>query len=154
MNIAKQIFEIFSGYLTIVIAITLAYIAIQQHLTEKYKIRIDLFDRRMKIYNSIMVFMRHVRQHGDAKNDQIFDLIDNTSDSKFLFKGEIKEHIDSLIQLALDLQEVNQQLDNRSLPKGDERSHLAKERTAKFKILRDQYDRTDELFSNYIRLDE
>ena len=97
--------------------------------------------------------MRHVRQHGDASNDQIFELIEQTADSKFLFKGEIKNHIELLVRHALDLQEVNRQLNDHSLPVGDERTRLAKEMTNHFKILREQYNRTDELFSKYLKLD-
>jgi hypothetical protein len=154
MNIAKHIFEIFSGYLTVVIAITTTYIVIQQYLVSRYKVRMDLYDRRLKIYNAIMKFMRHVRQHGDASNDQIFELIEQTAESKFLFKGAIKEHIELLYQKALDLQEVNRQLADHSLPKGAERTRLAKEMTKHFQSLRDQYNQTDILFSKYLKLDE
>jgi|SRR3990172_6917781 len=153
MNLAKQIFEIFSGYLTIVIAITTTYIVIQQFLVSRYRVRMDLYDRRLKVYNAIMKFMRHVRQHGQADNDQIFELIEQTAESKFLFEGEIKDHIESLYQEALDLHEIHQELDH-SLPKGAERSRLAKEMTIHFKHLRDQYKRTDELFLKYLKLDE
>ena len=154
MNMVKHMLEIFSGYLTIVIAITATYIAIQQYYVSRYRVRIDLFDRRWKFYKAIMDFMRHVRQHGDAKDAQIQDFIDQTADSKFFFKGEIVKHIDLLLHHAIELQDINRQLSDHSMPVGDDRTRLAKEMTQHFKTLREQYNRTDELFSKYLKLDE
>ncbi len=150
----KTILSFLSGLLTPVIAVVAIIIAIRQFKIQQYKVRIDLYDRRIIIYDAIMDFMIHVRQHVDASNDQIYEFIEKTSKSKFLFKGEIKEHIDKLIKKALDLQEVNKELSNHNLPKGDERTNFAKERTRLFKSLREQYNRTDELFLKYISLDK
>ena len=107
MRTLTEILNILSGFLTPIIAVLAIIIAYRQYKIQKYRVRIDLFDRRLKIYNAIMDFMSHVRQKGDASNDQIFNLIERTIDSRFLFKGEIKNHIESLIQQALDIQEIN-----------------------------------------------
>jgi len=150
----KTILSFLSGLLTPVIAVVAIIIAIRQFKIQQYKVRIDLYDRRIIIYDAIMNFMIHVRQHGDASDNQIHEFIEKTSKSKFLFKGEIKEHIDKLINKALDLQEVNKELSNHNLLKGDERTNFAKEKTRLFKSLREQYNRTDELFLKYISLDK
>jgi hypothetical protein len=154
MHSLNEFLTTLSGFLTPVIAILAVMIAYHQYKIQAYRVRMDLFDRRLKIYNAIMDFMNHIRRHGDAGNDQIFELIKQTVDSKFLFKGKIKLHIDSLLQKALALQEVNKQLANPSLLVGDERTRLVKEMTIHFKSLREQYNQTDELFAKYIKLDE
>jgi len=148
----KDYLAILSGFLTPLIAILAIIIAYRQYEIQKYRVRMDLFERRLKIYQAIMNFMRYVRQHGSANDEQLFEFIDNSSLCKFLFKGKIKKHIDVLLQEALNLQEISITLSESNLPKGDDRTRLAKEKTMHFKNLRDQYDKTDELFMKYLKL--
>ena len=48
-----QIFEILSAFLTPLIALLALWIAYQQFRVQKYRTRFDLFERRMKIYESV-----------------------------------------------------------------------------------------------------
>ena len=45
--------NILTGFLTPVIAIIAIWIAIMQMRTHRYKVRIDLFEKRMKIFETI-----------------------------------------------------------------------------------------------------
>ena len=153
MNTFKEYIEIASGFLTPVIAITTALIAYRQYKIQRYRVRLDLYDRRMKIYEALMHFLSIVRQKGDAPIDEIYTLTRDTSQAKFLFKGEIEKHIGSIFKRAVELESVNEQLSDQYMPVGPERTALAKQMTEHFKWLRDQYDKTDSLFIKYLKLD-
>ena len=43
--------QVFSAFLTPLIAIIVAYIAYRQHLTARAKLNLDLFEKRLAVYN-------------------------------------------------------------------------------------------------------
>jgi len=55
---------VFNALLTPVIAGVVAYIAYQQHKTNRDRLRLDLYDRRLKVFEGLMVLLSIIFQKG------------------------------------------------------------------------------------------
>lgn len=60
MGTLKEFPTVLSGFLTPVIAILTLIIAYSQYRIQEYKVRFDLYGPRMKIYESIMDFLKRL----------------------------------------------------------------------------------------------
>lgn len=149
----KDFLTLLSGFLTPVIAALALMIAYRQYKIQEYRVRLDLYERRMKIYEAIKKFRSAIMRSGDLANDVLFTFLEETSQAKFLFKGEMERHIGALSKRGVELQDVLTQLNDHSLPVGPERTALAQQMKEHFQWLRDQRDKTDKLFVKYVKLD-
>ena len=72
---AKGLSNIFSGFLTPVIAILAVYIAWQQYRINRYKARFDLFDRRYNIFDTLMNLLGHIAQRSDIADEKLNEFL-------------------------------------------------------------------------------
>ncbi|WP_166246566.1 hypothetical protein [Paenibacillus turpanensis] len=89
------------GIVTTIIAIIGAFIAYQQHKVNKHKLRLDLYERRLNVYRSVMVFLTTVLQNAEVTPDNITNYFISTSEACFLFDKEVKVAIDKIYDNAL-----------------------------------------------------
>jgi len=147
-----EIVNLFSALLTPVIGVATISILILQYRLQRYKVKHELYEPRMKIYRSVRDFLQFVLHSGDASQEQISKLIEETSEAQFLFKGKIRRHIRDLSRHAVDIQMLNRQL-NSKFPRAEDRlNELAKKQEDEFKWFMDQIEKTDKLFSKYVTL--
>jgi hypothetical protein len=83
--------EISKALLTPVIAIFGAWLGYQQHKTSREKLKIDLFDRRYKVYFCIASCLEEVAREGNVSNDVLYKFGVGTRDVPFLFDRSIVE---------------------------------------------------------------
>ena len=72
---AKGLSNIFSGFLTPVIAILAVYIAWQQYRINRYNARFDLFDRRYNIFDTLMNLLGHIAQRSDIADEKLNEFL-------------------------------------------------------------------------------
>ncbi len=96
-------FNIIQAVLTLAIGVIVAYIAWQQWQLNRTKHRLDLYDRRLKIYQEVKVLINTVVRCGDVSSQELISFISNSSEADFLFGDEIKEYIDALYKKGADL---------------------------------------------------
>jgi len=89
---------------TVMIAVAAFYVAYQQYKTNKNKLKLDLYDRRYKVYQSVVKFITGAVQDRNVTNVEITTLQRNTRDSIFLFRAEVIEYINELVQRGSQLQ--------------------------------------------------
>lgn len=146
--------KIFSALLMPVIAITTATIIVLQYQLQRYKVRHDLYEPRMKIYRSLREFLQHVLQYGNASSEQLSKLMDETSEAQFLFKGKIRDYIREVHRHALGIQIASNSLKQAVPPSEEYLNKAAQKQETEFKWFMDQIDRIDALFSEYLTFDE
>ncbi|MGB5324469.1 MAG: hypothetical protein WBN40_03460 [Pseudomonadales bacterium] len=105
--------------LTTLIAALVAFISYQQYRINKRKLRLDLFDRRYKVYEATRVFIIQFLESGRIEQQMLHDFWLGTSDAKFLFKDEIVEYIDLINRKANELR-----LKQRQMQRSDSDSQL------------------------------
>jgi hypothetical protein len=87
---------------TFVLGVAVTIVAWQQWRVARNKLRLDLFDRRYKVYDATRRFVRdsvqdfaHIDQHLIVFNDE-------TSNAEFLFDADVVNYLEQIRQRAQD----------------------------------------------------
>ena len=143
--------KLFSALLTPVIAIVTTYIAIQQYRILKFKIRHELFERRLSIYKAVIEYLSAVSRQNPPADESAIKMFRETADGRFLFKDEVTEYLDQLYKKGIDLSTLNMELQDHTLV-GDERIQKVNQRADLKLWLAKQYTVTYETFKKYLSL--
>jgi hypothetical protein len=143
--------EVLSALLTPTIAVVATYIAYQQHRTNKLKVRADLYDRRMQVFNAVTDLLGHIGGAAAIDLDQLRVFLQKTRESYFLFGDEIPEYLNQLYEAGVDLRHQTKKLFS-DLPVGPERTRLAAENGVLVKWFLDQFEVAQTKFGKYLRL--
>lgn len=104
-----ELIKIFSSLLTPTIAILAVYIAYQQYLIGKYKVKLDLYEKRYSCYKNVRKALMLINQK--PLSPQIENFEKTNTESMFLFSKEIIEWQDTISKNAKTLQYVSEQLE-------------------------------------------
>ena len=88
--------------LTPVIAVVATYIAWQQWRANALKLKWDRYEKRLKVYQSVVGYLAVVQQEASVKTDDIRQLRIGTAEAQFLFNDEVPSFIDSLVREPLN----------------------------------------------------
>ena len=95
--------NVFSALLTPVIAVIAVYIAYQQWQTNRRRLELDLYERRLHVYQAVSQFIYKVLTGFSPELQDISDLRRNTFEADFLFGADIRDYVRSLDTHARDL---------------------------------------------------
>ena len=95
-----QIVDVLKALPTVVIGSVAVYIAWQQWNTNKQKLILDKFDRRMNVYTGVQNLLLLIRDSGNASTEDFTKLNLSVIEATFLFKPEILKYIDEIRQRA------------------------------------------------------
>jgi hypothetical protein len=127
----KSIIEGLSAGLTPVIAVVMTYIAYQQWRTNKSRLTHELYDRRLALFKAVRAFYGEMGDAGTAKYGMAMKFYAATAEAEFLFRDEIREHIEELYKKGMHLASLHEKMYPSSgepgLPVGEERSKVAEE---------------------------
>jgi hypothetical protein len=108
------------NFATTTVAIAVALVAIQQWRLERYKFRLDLFEKRYKVYHAVGQFLSVILSLASFSDDDLRVFNIGTMDAVFLYPQHIKDYIDQIRRRALDMRLFETQF--TPLPVGEERS--------------------------------
>jgi hypothetical protein len=142
---------VFSALLTPTIAVFVSIIAYQQWSTARNKLKLDLFDRRVAVYDAARVLITSIMTSGEISLEQEFKYLSGTRGARWLFGDNIVEYLDKeLYSKVLDLWALQKGLE--PLPIGEERTkniqaqrEIRSWQTAQLHVL-------DEKFAPYLSL--
>jgi hypothetical protein len=120
-----DLFIIFQGLLGLVVAASVALIAYRQWRTEQNKLKLELFDRRWKIYGDVNEVLGHIFREADADLPVISQYSKAIRDVDFLFNKEIYEYFDELRKKIILLRTSRERFS--PLPVGEERTRWVNE---------------------------
>ena len=92
----KDALQIVAGLVTPLIAIVAVYIAVQQHNAQRDKLRLDLYEKRLTVFNATMNLLASVDSHAVADGGAIYRFITDTANARFLFGVEMEKYLDSV----------------------------------------------------------
>jgi len=107
-------------FFTLVLGVSVAIVAWLQWWVALNKLRLDLFDRRYKVYDATRKFLAGILRDSKFTNSELFEFYAGTSDAEFLFGAEVVEHLAQIRKRALHMQTA--QTLYEPMPVGDERS--------------------------------
>ena len=127
----RTVVDVFSALLTPMIGIATVYIAYQQWRTNKTRLNLERYDRRLAIYKVVDAFYGEIATYATIKFPMMSELRFGTAEAAFLFAGEIERHLAELYQKGIRVAVLREQLYPSSkepgLPVGEARSKAVTE---------------------------
>jgi hypothetical protein len=142
--------QLMQGLLTPVIALVTAYIAYQQWLTNKDKVKLDKFDRRFAIYDAARELRRAIRQHAQATEDEIFNFRMKTRDAVFLLDDDLRRYLEDLGDKAWQILMMEGEIEHEH--DKHKREKLIDDQRALKDWIADQADPLRDKFRKYLSL--
>lgn len=140
-----------SGLLTPVIAVTTVYIAYQQYKTGKDKLRFDLYEKRLKLFESFKGFLFKTIEKGQIDGPEKSVFIHDTNEIIFLFGKDIKIFREALIKNVQELSILNKKIERElNAISQSELEKLQLDRDIAFNLLRSKYDKIEKVFKKYL----
>jgi hypothetical protein len=131
-------------------AIIVVYVAIQQWKLAENKLRLDLFEKRYKVFDATRKFLVIILQEATFQNADLFEFYAGTADAAFLFKDKdgITSLLDSIRDHALKMRALGRQYSN--LPVGNERTQLIEGESTELKWLTEELRNLGTKFHSYL----
>ena len=135
-------------FFTLVLGVAVAVVAWLQWWVALNKLRLDLFDRRYKVYDATRKFLAGILRDGKFTNSELFEFYAGTSDAEFLFGADVVEHLAQIRKRALHMQTAQTLCE--PMPVGDERSLHVKAAHDDVLWLTDQITAITKTFAPYL----
>ena len=133
---------------TLLVGLVAAFIAWQQWALARGKLRLDLFDRRYKVYDATRTFLVEILTHAKFEDKHLWEFHAGTSDAEFLFGRDVVDYLKEIRERALDMK-MHQRIFN-PLPVGAERSQHVDAEHTQLVWLTDQLTKMNNVFSPYL----
>jgi hypothetical protein len=97
---------------TLVVALLVALIAWREWIVNRTRLRVELFDRRYKVYERLTGFLADVLINGRVAPNSDIELLRDTKQAHFLFGGDpvVKDVITSIYKKAVALHALEAEL--------------------------------------------
>lgn len=146
--------DVLSALLTPVIAAITVYIAYQQWQTNRRRLELDLYERRLQVYQAVTRFIGKVVKDLSPDVQDFSEFWRNTAEADFLFESDVRDYLEELATHAANLWKwSNEYRDNRQVrPEGYDHSRVVEgqyEETQWFAI---QFGEARQLFAKYLNL--
>lgn len=138
-----------TAMMTPVVACFGAWIAFQQWVTARDKLRLDLYEKRMAVYKTAWETLGVVFTRGDLTREDESAYLQGTAGAQWLFGKEVQEYLSKefwgqLCELHRFVAEME------GLPPGPARAALAQSKGEQRKWFYEQADRMEKLFYPYL----
>ena len=133
---------------TLIVGSAVAIIAWQQWRVARDKLRLDLFDRRYKVFEATRKFLTMTVKKARFDDAQLFEFCAGIADAEFLFGNDVVDYLAQIRKRALEARAHHEEL--QSLPVGDERSRRVQAKTDQILWSGDQLDLMIKTFSPYL----
>jgi hypothetical protein len=113
------------------------------------KLRLDLFERRYKVYDATRNFVASIMREGTVTESQLTDFNVGTSDAKFLFEPDVPEYLAEIRKQALHLRTTRELLERRQTS-DDDLARLAQAENDDILWLGEQITAMTKVFAPYL----
>lgn len=149
--------QVIIALINVPIAALLAFVAWQNYkishasfYIQKDKLRLELFEKRLQIFEACQKLFSSVTIEGRATSAMLSPFLRDSANAEFLFGKEIAEYVDEVHEKILRLFQVNKRLDDESLPVGEKRTELANEAEKLQMWFDEQFERSRKIFRKYL----
>ena len=148
--------EFSKAMLTPMIAIVTAYIAWQQWKINKQKLSLDLYDRRLKVYEEVRQILSIILRDAKASYDDLLKFYRTSSEADFLFGPDIQAYIDEIYQHGVQLQRWNSEYRDytQQIPDGYDHEKVCDGMHSELMWLTKQFEPAKEKFKVYLTIEK
>jgi hypothetical protein len=152
LRVLPLMFWYLQGGLTLVIAIIAVMISWRQHKTNAGKVKLDLFDRRFRVFDAVRKLIGVVLRNGGAPPEELQEFYLETLEADFLFGTDIRSYLNEIHRRADKLWTESKLVRDalRGEPSPIDRTKWAKEHPAEMKWFDDQVRVVTETFKKYL----
>lgn len=136
------------GQSQVSVAKTQADIAYRNWQTSNEKIVLELFDKRLKLYEAIREVIAEVTRSGTARDDTLFRYDVAVDRAPYLFGREVQDYLHEIREHLIWLDTCNSMLSNLTVP---DRAMWAERRTRHFTRVTGFYTHAPPLFQPYMQ---
>jgi hypothetical protein len=122
-SVTMGVIPILQGLLTPVIAIITTYIAWQQWQGNKQKLKMDGYERRLRVYQEVVKMLKTCANGQIREFSVILDFGAATAEADFLFGPEIRQYLDEISTRAAKLRSANVQYRDFTQPVPENYDH-------------------------------
>jgi len=133
---------------TFIVGLAVAFIAFQQWKVARHKLRLDLFEKRYKVYEAARQFLAVLISRADFGVEDLHAFNLGTMDAVLLFPERIKAHLDEIRKHAVNMR-TSQKL-FETLPIGPNRSEHVQRAHDDMKWLDDALLGLPDTFSEFL----
>ena len=150
----EQVIDVSKALLTPLIAIVATYIAWQQWQTNKHKLILEKYDRRLKVYEEVKKILSIILRDADASHEDHLKFITSVSEADFLFGQEIPEYIKEVYKRGLNLRRWNREYRDytQKKPVGYDHEKGVNNMHEELKWLAEQFDPAKDKFRKYLNI--
>ncbi len=154
INEISNLINAFQLLLTPMIAIITCYIAWQQWQTNNRKLKLDLYDRRLKIYRIIQSHIAKVVQTTKPDIHEIYEFYNQTMEVDFLFPKEFRKFVDEVYSISTKLFSANQQYRDATMviPEGYDHNAVCDMMNASLAWFLDKHSNVKKMFEPYLSI--
>jgi hypothetical protein len=134
-------------YLTLLLGVAVAFIAWRQWWVARTKLRLDLFDRRYKVYEATRDFLILIAKNPDVEHARFVEFAMATADAEFFFRSDVVEYLGQIRDRVRDMQ-AQQTLSHEAT--GDELSRRVKAEHDQRAWLEEQITAMTSVFAPYL----
>lgn len=146
----QQYIPILGPVATLIIGCGVVFIAWQQWKLAQNKLRLDLFDRRYKVYDSTRKFLAVITSEAKFDNSHLFEFYAGTSDAGFLFGSDVVDYLAQIRKKALKMR--THQKTYEHMPVGEDRSRNVEAESKELLWISDQLTAMAKIFTPYLGL--
>ncbi len=139
------------GLLTPVVAILAVLIAYQQWKTNSQKVKLDLFEKRFRVFEAVKKLVSYVISEGDAPSGEVSDFRVGCAAVGFLFGEEVKGYIDEIYERASRLRPAVFH-SGKVVDSGAERDEIVERMREQMNWFREQPEKLPRKFKRYLDL--
>jgi hypothetical protein len=146
------VLQVLQGLLTPLIAVITVYIAWQQWKTNERKLRFDQYDRRLRVYEQVIAFLRLVTRNFRPQIEDLIKFSAATAEADFLFGPEIPTYINEIFSHALTLHGARADYRDftQALPPGYDHEKIVTELHEQEVWFSQQYEIAKQKFKKYL----
>ena len=138
----------FFSLATLIIGCAVAYVAWQQWQIARNRLRLDLFDRRYKIYDATRKFLATIIREARFEDQQLFEFGAATADAEFLFDSPVVDYLSEIRKRAVNLRTHQKVYEH--MPVADERSRHVRAEHDELVWLTEQITAMTRVFTPYL----
>ena len=148
----EQLIRIASALLTPLILILATYIAWQQWKTNRQKLVMDRYERRLRVYEEVQRILRTICTDLKPSIEDLVKFRTSVSEADFLFGPEITAYINEIYKHGLNLRRWNQEYRDftQEPPPDYDHNQVVAEICAEEKWFTEQFDPAKRKFKKYL----
>ncbi len=148
--------QVLQALLTPTIAVITVFIAWQQWKTNELKLRLERYDRRLRVYQEVVKLLSEACGDGKALWDPLMKFRAATAEADFLFGPEIRQYLDEIFSRALKLRAASIEYRDytQTPPPGYDHQKVVKETSEQTTWLYEQFQVAKEKFKKYLDINK